>query len=813
MVDSVLARRRANPFVDRYVTTDLPLHDILSRAPRPRTPLVQALIYIEECLDGRRLAKNAINAAELVPLKGNDPELLVLMLSRWAELSCRIGRPPEAEALVNRAMALVSDNVHPEIRAVASHVESVLADTTGNKVRREKILREIMAALPVHSPRRKFYVWELAMFLAQQARGIETADEIRELTWQCNEQFRLSSVQLVQFIDAVETGRVQDATRLIPQIESGPRLHRSRDVGPLYRGYRALLHLMHGKDQPPPDIAPPPADANPTWVQVVRHLAAGNNDEALRLARLDATKVLGSIFATGFDSFNLIRTELAAGAPEGAKRLLAMRAARGNRHYLDSFFSARAALLAGDRHEAARLFADALTAVEYYQAKQRLDFELRLSCELSHGDVIELVRAAERVKRRTRRRDAAPPLPRAEASPKKERPPKQRGVGIILGRSKAIAELRRAIVHFADLDAPLLITGETGTGKDLVARTIHEVSGRHRHPFVPVNCASITETLLESELFGHEKGAFTGAEKANKGLFEEAGKGTILLDEIGDITPRLQQTLLRVLETGEIRAVGSAKTRKISCRIIAATNADLEELAEQGRFRKDLLFRLQRLGLSIPPLRERPDDILALARHFLDTGRSPGTHATVSGDLEKMICSYDWPGNVRELRNAIERMRLMHSDKLSYTVEDLDLKFRVPGGGSGGPSDRSHGRARAPHAPVAVTSSSRVRGASVGDGHMPRSSRHADALGGAPLPPDAAIVETLRHGKSQLRRLDRLRSLFSAHKKLTRSEIVQIMGISPNTATKDLKALCEEEHIERVTPSASTRSHYFVLKE
>ncbi|NQT93046.1 MAG: sigma 54-interacting transcriptional regulator, partial [Lentisphaerae bacterium] len=229
-----------------------------------------------------------------------------------------------------------------------------------------------------------------------------------------------------------------------------------------------------------------------------------------------------SIFATGFDSFNLVRAELSNGTAEGALRVLRLREGRGNGHYLDDFFMARIENLSGSRKAASDHFAEALRSAERYEATQRLDFEIQLSCELSNADVIRMAQAAEKKKARAI-------LPSAPATRRREKkqPPSPTGVDQILGRSKAIRDVREAVQRFADLDAPLLLTGETGTGKDLVARLIHEIGSRSRAPFIPVNCASLTETLLESELFGHERGAFTGAEKASSGLFEEAGQGTI----------------------------------------------------------------------------------------------------------------------------------------------------------------------------------------------------------------------------------------------------------------------------------------------
>ncbi|MCX7591943.1 MAG: sigma 54-interacting transcriptional regulator, partial [Kiritimatiellae bacterium] len=479
--------------------------------------------------------------------------------------------------------------------------------------------------------------------------------------------------------------------------------------------------------------------------------------------------------------------------------LIKMRQARGNAHFWDDFFLARTELLSGRRESAVQHLAALLQAVSRYQAQGRLEFEIRLAREISPEEIAKLRRVAEQMPARASDkviRLQRPPVPTLEVEDRF-------GIERLQGISPQIAEVRNQILRFADLDAPVLITGETGTGKELVARALHEMSFRRNRPFIAVNCASITESLLESELFGHEKGAFTGAEKATKGLFEEAGDGTIFLDEIGDITPRLQTSLLRVLETGEIRAVGSTKTRKISCRILAATNADLVRLAEEGRFRKDLLYRLQRLEIHLPPLRERRVDILILARYFLDAGRPPGVHATLSEELSQTIRSYDWPGNVRELKNVLERMRLMHSDKLAYGLADLDLKFQTTGAARRSP------RTREQTLPSPVVNSAAVSRFEDIATHLPPSLAVVDQEADLARS-DETVVRILEESNSHIRRMERLRRLFDRFEKLTRTEIVRILGVSPNTATKYLRTLCEEGYIRRVEPSASTRSHYFV---
>ncbi len=246
--------------------------------------------------------------------------------------------------------------------------------------------------------------------------------------------------------------------------------------------------------------------------------------------------------------------------------------------------------------------------------------------------------------------------------------------------SEIVAESARmrALLDTADRvaakDVSVLITGESGTGKEVLARRIHQRSQRARAAFVGVNCAALPETLAESELFGHERGAFTGAERQRAGRFEEAHGGTLFLDEIGDLPLSIQAKLLRALEEHVIRRVGGTRDLPVDVRIIAATNHDLSAAVEQGGFRSDLFFRLAVVQLEIPPLRERIDEIPQLARHLLHTlaHRHGHGHATLTDDALTALRAYDWPGNIRELRNTIERAVVIRGDA-PIRAEDLSL--------------------------------------------------------------------------------------------------------------------------------------------
>ncbi|MGD8697872.1 MAG: sigma-54 dependent transcriptional regulator [Gemmatimonadales bacterium] len=235
----------------------------------------------------------------------------------------------------------------------------------------------------------------------------------------------------------------------------------------------------------------------------------------------------------------------------------------------------------------------------------------------------------------------------------------------LVGKSDVMEEVRALIRRVASTDARVLITGESGTGKELVAVAIHGLSQRSRGPFVRINCAAIPRDLIESEMFGHEKGSFTGATKQRRGKFELASGGTLFLDEVGDLSPEAQAKLLRAIEAGEIERVGGSELIPVDVRVVAATNHDLQAEVEEGRFREDLFFRLHVMPIRIPPLRQRKDDIPLLVAHFIGLYRSRHglrpPHLTESA--VNALRAYDWPGNVRELGNAIERLMILYPDR------------------------------------------------------------------------------------------------------------------------------------------------------
>jgi transcriptional regulator with GAF, ATPase, and Fis domain len=247
----------------------------------------------------------------------------------------------------------------------------------------------------------------------------------------------------------------------------------------------------------------------------------------------------------------------------------------------------------------------------------------------------------------------------------------------LIGQSPAIRQLYEAVQQVADSPSTVLVLGETGTGKELVAKVLHDLSSRCAGPFVAVNCAAIPDDLIENELFGHERGAFTDAHATRRGRFEVANGGTLFLDEIGDLSVRAQGNLLRVIEERAFSRVGGSQPIQVDVRLIGATNVDLEQAVQAGRFREDLYHRLNVVPIRVPPLRERADDIPALVEHFLvRANRTRGSEKTIAPEVMDRLVAYDWPGNVREMENLLERLVTLSAGPVIQDAE-LPLKIRA----------------------------------------------------------------------------------------------------------------------------------------
>ena len=290
----------------------------------------------------------------------------------------------------------------------------------------------------------------------------------------------------------------------------------------------------------------------------------------------------------------------------------------------------------------------------------------------------------------------------------------------MIGQSAAIREVFACIRNVADTDLPVLIQGESGTGKELVARAIHNLSGRREGPFIAANAGALPETLIESEVFGYEKGAFSGALRCKPGWFEMAQGGTLFLDEVGEMAAKTQVDLLRVLEQREVRRLGGEELISLDVRLVAATHRDIDELVAEGRLRQDLYYRLDVVPLRIPPLRERRDDIPALVAHFLERAcaRQRREPKRVAEAAMRALCDYSWPGNVRQLRNCIERLVAVVGGSVIH-ADDLPKEMHTPERGPGDPGPRrgrpGGGEGHDPRRPGAVQQPPRAHRGRPGD--------------------------------------------------------------------------------------------------
>ncbi len=755
IIDSFIripARVPRHPAVTTFLTSESDLLTILEGSPEPLDPVLQATLAIRRALAGLVPAERANALAAGLAEPDQDPELRLILLATWATLSGTRERHDEMRAILRQAQGLVGRETPPELRVMVMLCEGYYLSLRGDRRRRETLLKQALGTLTRASPWYPRVAWEWAVVLAQQGRANEAEPEIRFLDAKESESFPQGRLALVRLFDAVESGRWRQARVMIERIDRDRRTLRPwQALLRIAEQYRALAGLADPRGGAPTE---PFAREEEDLLLVTRHLLAGRAQLALRAALERHARFPLRSMEAGFTGWDMIRAELACGNGESARRLVAARRKRGSPHWLDGFFLARAERLAGKSRGVARL-REARREAARLGADGRFELELRLATEIPPGD---------------------PFLAGVHLQERSVRPVGTSAVDVcdsvmdpLVGTDPEIVRVREVVRRLAPLKVTVLVTGETGTGKELVARALHEAGPRRARPFVAVNCGAIAEALLESELFGHERGAFTGAERAHRGLFTAATGGTLFLDEIGEVSPRLQAALLRVLENGEVRPVGSAGAERIDCRVVAATNADLDRLVDRGLFRKDLLYRLRRLEIALPPLRDRPADILPLALHFLNQDRPTGRTATMTPDLADCLRAHLWPGNVRELKNRIERMLLLAGEKAVYTREDFDL------------------------APLS-----------------PREPAPAASAGTPADPRDPLQVFT--EGRSTLRRRERLKALFHEHRMLTRAEAVRILDVAPGTVTTDLKALAAEGVIEKVMPRRAPRTHFFRLR-
>jgi DNA-binding NtrC family response regulator len=773
-----------------------------------RTPLQEATFLLLRSQWNAASREEALRLARSIDvINSRDPDILFFVYY-WAKVT---NNHSERFACARLARSLASDvaNANPlaMILLLEAESHSLLHDYSrfmSSGLEALQVARQALPHIHIH------VTANLCLDFALLGQLAKLRDDVVQV-WK-NDPIR--SIRrlflLADLAEATEAFRINEANDILanfPQVahlpdnhislllSSSTLLHTYCSIFPLQAPARlntpvfpGRLQDVHERHAPKDDIYLPTCEREKCYRTISETLHRNRPKEALEAA-CTLIRTFGETLITsaGANGYFLIRTELANGNISAACRALNARNEAGLGHPIDAFFRARIALLQQHTENAHALFLKCVEDMDASHARNRLSFELALSCELPPAVMQEWSRILSEPPGSKKTpagkvadpADADPPPPDSMPVSDWSRPVLS-GVARLIGQSRDMERLRQFIRQIAGNDAPILITGQTGTGKEVAAWAIHEESPRKTQPYMAINCAALTESLLSSELFGHEKGAFTGASEKYQGLIRAAGNGTLFLDEIGEISTNMQASLLRVLETGEFRPVGSTRILAMRCRIIAATNRDLLKAVRDGRFREDLFYRLCRLAINIPPLKERKADILPIVHFFFNWDRANGSRVTFHADLENALVAHDWPGNVRELRNIVERIRLFHGDKTEYVLDDL-LSV-MPQWNSVHPSHAAE-RLTAP----AVETSEPLR---------------SNRIYAAP---------NLLSERSRLRIEDVMLQMFQKYGKLTRKELMGELRLASATATKYLQNLIQSGHIEKVEPSRSSRSHYFRL--
>ncbi|PCJ56833.1 MAG: hypothetical protein COA79_17925 [Planctomycetota bacterium] len=499
-------------------------------------------------------------------------------------------------------------------------------------------------------------------------------------------------------------------------------------------------------------------------VEVFNKTYSKDLEIALELSR--KTKHENSSESSWFYCIHL-RIELSVGNVNTAELSLKRIKENGYDYFWNDWFQTRIELLKKNTDNARFYFNKLMKSIKKHHAEDRFNFEFKLSHEIN---ITEFMKLFDNIK---------PSLKKAVVV-NAEKPQFK----AIVGNSEKVTKLKESIAAVAPYDLNVMILGETGTGKEIAARSIHENSPRTSEPYIAINCSAISENLLQSELFGHVKGAFSGAVEYHKGIFEQAGNGTVFLDEIGDIDLKTQRALLRVLETKDIKPVGSSESIIIKCRIVSATNVDLEAKVAKNEFRMDLLQRLNRFVIKTYPLREKLDDLPELCHYFLNENQNFIGEVQLSPEAINALKMYDWPGNARELRNEMEKLRVINSDKTIYELIDLDPKFSLVNINSIKNKDSSVS---------SMVDIDIISGKIEEENNLPLKK----------------LNDVLLNSNNVMRRLTVIKDLFNHNPILTRAEIIKVMSVSHLTITRDLKLLIEEGFIKKVMPNKSPRSHYF----
>lgn len=730
--------------VDDFVNTDLHIAEYLQDPKYKKDHFVETLIQLNSISISYEKAESdkVLKEAEKLDCQEFNPLAKAIFYMSWLSASIQFGLNEQAQLIRDKALRILPRNAPP---IFFSTFEAMGAFLKENK---NGLTRKLIEEYEKYKHTSKRYKRNLNLFLNQKCSQGMAYSENKEENYLLKYQKEIPEEELLYYT-------YQNDVVICNFVEVQKYFHKVENCS--FLGLSHFIYYFLAKSEIRTNLL----NENAYVTNRLAHVAKIN----LYIMKKEVGKAIAEFNKEYFSSilslqiyffhYTQIRLELISRNVEAAYQLLKDKMSLGYYHYYDNFFLARLELLQGNQEKAHQYFKQFAFDMAKHNSIQLFKLELNLAYEMKASDIFEFAKLTNTNINKSMSIDQ---VIKAEV---------KQGVNRIEGISEEIQKVKTNIKNFCNAEMPILILGETGVGKDMVARALHEESTRSQNPFIAINCSAIAESLLQSELFGHTEGAYTGATKDHKGIFQAAGNGTVFLDEIGDISPAIQIALLRVLENKEVRPVGSSKTVTFQCQIIAATNANLETLVAQKLFREDLYYRLNRLTIMVPPLRERRVDIVPLAHNFLRTCRNTFETPVLSEELKEALTQFAWPGNIRQLKNEILQMDLIHSRKAFYELKDCAFLTTT-----------SKPVAK-PSAPQEVTPKIPLNG-------LKKSSR--------------------RH------RLIAIKKIFQEHTELTRLQISELLQISLPTVTTDLKVLLKDNFISKIEPSKSPRSHYFILK-
>lgn len=687
-----------------------------------------------------------------------DSNLYILFISQSIIYLSSNGIISNSKSLYSLASSILSKNVHPMIKAYLIYSNSRIKLAEGNLKENFSLLNESIKFVDKSLPRYSFFSNTLLTSLALQGQLKEKGKYKIEL-----ENSNLSPSQYYRILEIKTINNILTCNN-----NEGKKLFEERKKNKLFiqstkmDAIEQILEIIKGNFNPSMYIE----DQFKNLAQIYQSLSAARFEESQKNLSLLNDNLWSQIFIKNFTCYLPIHIELCQSKKGKARLLLQEKLSKGTTFYLDDLFWGRLQLLENDFEAAEKSFKQLIENVNRFDAEPRLIFELQFAKELNLSLILQLLNHFNGLN--------LPIFFKVKPEKVLEKSSEKKGIDLLIGESNAILNVKNLVKKYSEIKAPILITGETGTGKELVSKAIHDEGQNPNEPFLAINCGALSDTLLQSELFGYEAGAFTGALKQKMGIFEAAGKGTVFLDEFGDISPKLQVSLLRVLESNEIRSLGSIKTKKIECKIVIATNVNLQEAVHKKKFREDLFFRLSRFEIKLPSLRERLEDIPLLIKNFLPT-------KSITSNLRNALITYHWPGNIRELKNEIEKLSILNPDSEIFDLEHFDFThLQDPLFAFSGSTNQSINN----ETKNSISNSFEER-----------------------------ELNAIQKGFPIEQRILKIKKLFLKHKKLTRSQIMEIMDIGSTTASKDIDSLIKMRFIIRRTPTQSKSTNYFELVE